>query len=152
MKIYIFDTNVFYSLGYYYPARFPTIWGKIDELASLGILRSVKEVRREIETNCHSAHIREWVNSHHYIFFIPCDAELKIVADIFTKEQYRGLVKRNNLLKGLPVADPFIAAAAKIYCGCVVTQESLKLGGARIPTLCKDLNVECIDLEQFLVV
>jgi hypothetical protein len=33
---------------------------------------------------------------------------------------------------------------------CVVTQESLKPGGARIPTVCVDLKVECIDLEKFL--
>ncbi len=54
------------------------------------------------------------------------------------------------MLKGIPVADPFIIAAAKVHKGCVVTQESLKLGGARIPTVCADLKVECIDLEKFL--
>src|SRR5471030_3082879 len=103
--MYIFDTNVFTAIGHFYPSRFPTIWAKIDELALNGSLRSVKEVRREIETNCPFAHIEEWVKNHHDIFLTPSDEEAEVVAKIFQKEQYRGLVKRQNILKGLPVAD-----------------------------------------------
>ena len=150
MTIYIFDTNVFRSLGYYYPNRFPTIWGKINELSEIGLLRSVREAQREIESNCPFKHILDWVSEHHYIFVKPSDEELKIVSEIFKKEQFRGLVRKSNILKGRPVADPFIVAAAKVYCACVITQESLKLGGARIPTLCKELEVDCRDLESFL--
>jgi len=29
-------------------------------------------------------------------------------------------------------------------------KESMKLGGARIPTLCKELEIDCRDLEGFL--
>jgi hypothetical protein len=148
--MYLFDKNVFITLGHYYPSRFPTIWGKIDDLSNDGTLRSVREVKNEIETNCPFTHISEWVKGHHGIFMIPNDAEMGIVADIFQKEQYRGLVKRSNIIKGLPVADPFIVAAGKFYGAYVVTQESLKLGGARIPTLCQELDVKCIDLEKFL--
>ena len=150
MTMYIFDTNVFGSLAFYYPKRFPTIWKRIDELAECGILRSVREVQREIESNCPSEHIEAWVRSHHNVFMTPNDDEGRIVAGIFRKEQYRALVKRENILKGLPVADPFVVAAAKIHGARVVTQESLKIGGARIPTLCRELNVECMGLEGFL--
>ena len=61
--MYIFDKNVFISLGQYYPSRFPTIWDKIEKLTDTGALRSVKEVRREIEFNCPIAQISEWVSS-----------------------------------------------------------------------------------------
>jgi hypothetical protein len=90
------------------------------------------------------------VKKHHQLFLPPNEEESKVVAEIFKKEQYRNLVRREKLLKGIPVADPFIIAAAKVHKGCVVTQESLKPGGARIPTVCADLKVECIDLEKFL--
>jgi hypothetical protein len=148
--MYIFDTNVFWAIGNFYPSRFPTIWAKIDELAQNGVLRSVKEVRREIERNCPSDCVEEWVKKHRELFLPPDEEESKVVAEIFKKEQYRNLVRREKMLKGIPVADPFIIAAAKVQKGCVVTLESLKPGGARIPTVCADLKVECIDLEKFL--
>ena len=150
MTIYIFDTNALRSLGYYYPNRFPTIWKKIDELTEIGLLRSVKEGQREIESNCPFKHIRDWVKKHHYIFIKPTEEESKIISEIFKKEQFRGLVRKTSIIKGLPVADPFIIAAAKVYFACVITQESLKPGGARIPTLCKELDIDCRDLEGFL--
>jgi len=81
---------------------------------------------------------------------IPTEAELKIVRDIFMIEQFRGLVKRQNIIKGLPVADPFIVAAGKFYEAIVITQESLLSGAARIPTVCQKLEVRCKDLEGFL--
>jgi hypothetical protein len=150
MTVYIFDTNVFRSLGYYYPNRFPTIWKRINELSEIGLIRSVREAQREIELNCPFKHILDWVSEHHSIFMKPSDEELKIVAEIFKKNQFRGLIRKSNILKGLPVADPFIVAAAKVYCACVITQESLKAGGARIPTLCNELDIDCNDLEGFL--
>ena len=54
------------------------------------------------------------------------------------------------MLKGLPVADPFVIAAAKVHGGCVITDESFKKGAARIPTICTEFEVECINIEQFL--
>ena len=144
--MYIFDTNVFTAIGHFYPSRFPTIWAKIDELALNGSLRSVKEVRREIETNCPFEHIEKWVKNHHDIFLIPTDEEAEFIAKIFQKERYRGLVKRKNILVGWPTADPFVIAAAKIHNRCVVTQES----PTRIPTVCNELQIKCIDLEKFL--
>lgn len=148
--MYVIDTNVFISLGFYYPKRFPTIWEKVDNLADSGDLISVREVRRELETNCASVHVLDWVEKYRHIFHIPTNEECQIVSEIFQKKQYLGFVKRNNILKGIPVADPFVIAAAKAKGFCVVTQESNKSKGARIPTACIDFSVECIDLEGFL--
>ena len=147
--MYIFDKNALMHLGFYYPSRFPTIWDKIEELAESGILRSVREVRKEIEFNCPVKQISEWVKSHHHIFMEPTAMEIRIVTEIFSHAQYRGLVKRQNILRGLPVADPFIIAAGSFYGACVVTQESLR-PGARIPTVCEELKVECTNIEGFL--
>jgi hypothetical protein len=148
--MYIFDKNVFIQLGNYYPNRFPTIWGRIDNLVETGNLRSVREVKKEIEVNCPIKYIAEWAQANSQIFMTPTEAELKIVTDIFKIEQYRGLVRKQNILKGLPVADPFIIAAGKFYDASIVTQESLVDGAARIPTICKKLDVKCTNLEGFL--
>ncbi len=148
--MYVFDTNVFISLGLYYPKRFPTIWDRVNRLADSGNLVSVREVRRELETNCSSEHVLNWVQKYRHVFHIPTNKECQIVSEIFKKNQYLGFVKRQNILKGLPVADPFIIAAAKAKGFYVVTQESTKSKGARIPTACIDFDVKCIDLEGFL--
>ncbi len=148
--MYVFDTNVFYALGHYYPSRFPTIWARLEDLAKDGTLRSVREVLREIEGNCPFETIETWVKVHRDIFKPPNDQEMKFIAKLFEKKQYQGFVKRQNILKGRPVADPFVIAAAKNLEGQVVTLESPTAGGARIPAACKDFGVECIDLEQFL--
>ena len=134
----------------YYPSRFVTIWQRIDELVMKEELFSVREVRREIEENCPSEDIGEWVHRNRHIFRKPNSEELRQVSDIFKHKQFLGFVTKKNILQGRPVADPFIVAAAKIHHGIVVTMEKFKSGGARIPTACETFGVRCIDLEEFL--
>ena len=148
-RMYVFDTNVFQTLGNFKPKRFPTIWDRIDALVLKNDIISVKEVRNEIEFVCHFDHINEWVKRNRHIFVNPSPEECEVVADIFKTERNRGIVRRQSILKGSPVADPFLIAAAKIRRGCVVTQESFKSDGARIPTICMDLQVKCLDLDGF---
>ena len=148
--MYVLDTNAFYTLGNYYPLRFQTIWRCIDNLVREDRFWSVKEVRKEIEYNCPFEHIESWVSINRRIFRKPDSRELEVVAQIFQRKQFLGLVRRNHILKGLPVADPFIVAAAKTHKGTVVTQESFKSGGARIPTVCKEFDIAFINVEEFL--
>lgn len=149
--MYVFDTNVFYALGHYYPSRFPTIWARIEDLVKDEARQSVKEVLREIENNCPFESIESWAKAHRGIFKPPSDKEMKFIMKLFEKTTYQGFVKRQNILKGRPVADPFVIAAAKVADdGLVVTLESATTGGARIPAACKDFGVNCINLEQFL--
>jgi len=54
------------------------------------------------------------------------------------------------MLMGWPVADPFIIAAASVHECTVVTEEKFKADGARIPTVCKEFGVDCINVEGFL--
>ncbi|MGO9137215.1 MAG: PIN domain-containing protein [Syntrophales bacterium] len=148
--MYVFDTSALYTLGNYYPSRFPTIWEHIDDLIQERRLWSVREVRREIENNCPFSFIESWTQKNRRIFRTPNRVEMEIVAQIFRRPNYLGLVSRNNMLKGYPVADPFIIAAAKAHKGIVVTQETFKASGARIPTVCGEFDVACINVEQFL--
>jgi hypothetical protein len=122
----------------------------MDRLADEGSLRSVKEVRRELERNCRFTHVSDWVRAHRSVFRRPSADEEAFISEMFTHEKYREFVRRQSILKGLPVADPFIIASAKVNGGLVVTMESRKSGGARIPTVCDDYEIECTDLEGFL--
>ncbi|MFZ3136544.1 MAG: PIN domain-containing protein [Thermodesulfovibrionales bacterium] len=148
--MYVVDTNVFIQLGFYYPSQFPTIWDRIDKLARNGTILSVREVKNELELGNASTYIAEWVKANRNIFRTPNEEELSIVKDILSDHRFRGLIRRASILKGLPVADPFIIAAAKVHNGMVVTQENYKPDAARIPTVCEVLKVRCINLEQFL--
>ena len=94
--MYVFDSNVFISLGLYYPKRFPTIWEAVDNLADSGDLVSVREVRRELETSCSSEHMLEWVDLHKRIFHIPTNEECQIVSEIFKKNSISGLLKERT--------------------------------------------------------
>jgi len=148
--LYVYDTGAFFDLGHFYPSRFPTIWTHIDKLVMEGRLWSVREVRREIENNCPFPHIEEWVAKNRHIFRKPESSELEVVTEIFKVSNFLGLVRRSHILKGLPVADPFIVAAAKVHKSSVVTREIFKDKGARIPTVCKEFGVTCINVEQFM--
>lgn len=148
--MYVFDTNVFYALGHYYPSRFPTIWSRLEELVKTEALQSVKEVLREIESNCPFNSIESWVKNHRAIFKPPSQEEMKFVSSLFQKKQYQGFVKKQNILKGRPVADPFVIAAGKVSGRHVVTLEKTDVEGARIPAACRAFDVKCIDLERFL--
>lgn len=92
----------------------------------------------------------EWAKGHRTIFKPPSDPEMQFVASLFKNKTYQGFVKKQNLLKGLPVADPFVIAAGKVLGGHVVTLESQTTEGARIPAACRAFGVECINLEQLL--
>ncbi len=147
--MYVFDTNVFQTLGHYYPQRFPSIWSHIDQLVLRGEIISVREARNELELLCTSDHVTRWFKQNRHIFVIPTPDECRIVAQILGRNPFRDLVRRKNILRASPVADPFIIAVAKERNKCVVTQELFKPNGARIPTVCRAINVRCIDLEGF---
>jgi hypothetical protein len=108
----------------------------------------VREVFREVVKNCPEEHLEAWARNHKNVFLIPSSEELKIVAEMMTLAENRNLIKRQNILKGLPVADPFLIAAAKYKGAIVVTKEGDR-PGAKIPSICRKQSVECISLREF---
>lgn len=147
---YVFDTCVFRTLDHYYPARFPTLWRRIGEIISDGRIWSVREVRRELDNQSSSDFLKDWVHDNRAIFRIPNAEELQFVNDLFKNPRYLNLVKWQNILKGYPSADPFLVAAGKIHGVTVVTQETRNTSAVRIPHVCDEQGVSCINLERFL--
>jgi len=147
---YVFDSDSLINLfRHYYPERFPTLWEKFDALASEGKFISVREVFNEIGSSEDSLAI--WAKEQKNILFLESTVkELQFVGEIFEVRHFQGMIRKQERLKGKPVADPFIIARAKILNACVVTQEKNTENAAKIPNVCDHFGIPCINLEGFM--
>lgn len=148
--MYILDTNIFFVLKHFPPRNFKSLWDYLDHLVDDSSLISVREVFNEVIRNPPNDFIEEWVVANKHIFVTPVEEELAFVLELMKYEENRNFIKDNNITKGLPVADPFILAIAKLRNGIVVTMEARGRLGARIPNVCDKLEIECISWSEFL--
>jgi hypothetical protein len=148
--IYVFDTSSFIVISHYFPDRFPSFWNYLSEYVTNGKIISVKEVFNELDTNYSRQHLREWIKINRSIFRVPEEMEMAFITQIFSIQHFQYLVTQKQLLKGTPVADPFIIASAKINDACVVTEEEKKKNASRIPNVCEYFGIECTNLEGFM--
>jgi len=148
--IYVFDTSSLRSLQHFYPTVFVTIWNGLNSLVQQSSLISTREVWTELERQNVSADVLAWAKQNKQIFTLPDRDEQRFVAKIFQVPHFQSLIGEQQRLKGMPVADPFVIACAKIRNGTVVTEERLKPHAAKIPNVCKYFDVPCIDLEGFM--
>lgn len=146
----VFDTNSLSVFNNYYPTTFPKLWENLNRLADTGILISVSEVLRELENDTRGVSIQDWANSHKSIFAKPSNNELLTVQQILAVPHFQMLISNKAILKGTPVADPFVVAAAKIKNATVVTEEAFKPNAAKIPNVCQHFGVPCINLQAFM--
>lgn len=148
--IHFLDTSSLRQLEGYYPSRFPTFWRRFDESAVRGEIASVEEVLKEVRNGAAASHLLTWVECHAGFFQVPDAAVLDFMRTIFKVPKFQEIVGEKQLLKGSPVADPFIIAAAQVVKGCVVTEERPKPNSTKIPTICQYFDVPCCDLEGML--
>jgi len=147
---YVFDSDSLINLfRHYYPERFPTLWEKFDALVSGGELISVREVFNEIGSSEDPLAI--WAKEQKNILFLKSTVEeLHFVGEIFKVRHFQEMIRKQERLKGKPVADPFVIARAKISGACVVTQEKSTENAAKIPNVCKHFGIDCTNLEGFM--
>ena len=147
---YVFDSDSLINLFmHYYPRRFPTLWEQFDALVSVGELISVREVFNEIGSRKDS--LGTWAKKQKNILFLETTfEEFKFVAEIFQVRHFQAMIRKQERLKGKPVADPFVIARAKILNACVVTQEKKTENAAKIPNVCDHFGIPCINLEVFM--
>ena len=147
--IYVFDANSLSELNAYYPDIFKAFWTRFNALAASGEVISTREVRPEVERSGKD-NIIAWVKAHAQVFTMPTAQETTFVARIFAVPHFQALIGQKALLRGTPVADPFLIACAQARGGTVVTQEKLKKNAAKIPNVCAHFRIPCIDLEGFM--
>lgn len=157
--IYVFDTSSLRSLQHFYPSVFKSVWDGLDALADQRDLMSTREVFNELERQDVSEEVRRWAKMHKALFSTPAGPELEFVAEIFRIKHFQGLIGAQQRLKGMPVADPFVIACAKVNNATVVTEEGWQHGvrpltpkphAAKIPNVCAHFKINCINLEDFM--
>jgi hypothetical protein len=156
---YVFDTTSIRSLQHFYPRVFKRIWEGLGALVSQNRLISTREVLNELDRQAISDDVLNWAKEHRAIFLTPNAEELRFVATIFQVRHFQALIGQQQRLKGMPVADPFVIACAKVRDGTLVTEEGWarpstsltpKPHAAKIPNVCAHFGIPCIDLEEFM--
>jgi len=147
--IYVFDSNSFCEMSPYFPDIFPAFWNKFEFALANGEILSTREVLLEL-TDGPQNHILEWCHKNKSIFEVPNNAELEFVNKIFSINHFRQLISSKSILRGSPVADPFVIARAAILSGTVVSEESYKPNAAKIPNVCQHFGIRCIKLGEFI--
>ena len=147
---YVFDSDSLINLfRHYYPERFPTLWEKFNTLVSEGELTSVREVFNEIGSSEDS--LGTWAKEQKNVLFLESTVEeLRFVAQIFQVQHFQAMIRKQERLKGKPVADPFVIARAKISGACVVTQEKKTENASKIPNVCDHFGIRWTNLEGFM--
>lgn len=150
--IYVFDTNSLSNvLNHYYFERFPTFWERLYQLIDGRRLVSVREAKHELEERFEKEVISRLTDHNSDFFAIPTVGELEFVRGIYSVPHFQQNLEKKKLLKGGYLADPFIIAKARLTPdGCVVSEENLMPGAAKIPNICQHFGVVCEKLEGFL--
>jgi len=147
---YIFDTGAFIVLKNYYPSAFSSLWHRLDTSAVDGTMVSVREVYNELHNYNDVDFIQDWAKYRKSIFEKPTNEELLVVQEILAIPHFQVLISTKAILKGSPVADPFVVAAGKVKEATVVTQEIYKKNAAKVPNVCAKFDVPCINLEKYM--
>jgi hypothetical protein len=136
----------------FYPDIFKSVWVRLDELVKKGMFLSTREVWNEMQRGDLPDHLRSWIKDkgQDNIFTIPTPEELQFVQTVLSVRHFQALIGSKQLLRGSPVADPFVIACAKIREGTVVTEESDKPNAAKIPNVCKYFEIPYVNLERFM--
>lgn len=158
-NIYSIDTNVFLDIwcppegNIYSKERMPELWQYIEKLVDEGRIIATKEVYDELIEHA-SSELKSWLEEHKTIFKIS-EQQIgfadNIINNVYAK--YKNGYKPE--LKD--AADPFVVAIALTCNATVLTQEQrqdphdpAQVNGPKIPTVCSEYNVACVNLEEFI--
>ncbi len=142
---YVVDTNVFIQLRQYPQEVFVSLWQALEECVEAEVITSVDEVLKELKKS--DGTITKWAKARRGMFTKPSLEEQRIVFDIVAR--FPDVIKKKNLLLGIPEADPFLIAKALVKGYTVMTLERKKPNAAKIPNICEHYEVPCISLFDF---
>ena len=148
MRRYCIDTSsiLHARIRAYPPEVFSALWSNLEQMIREGRLIASEEVYEELKRIDDETH--EWAKRHSDMF-VPTDEQVQtLAAEIL--ERYPRLVDTRKNRSG---ADPFVIAAARAKDCVVVTNETRSTTpqkNPKIPNVCDDLRVECIDVLQFI--
>lgn len=123
---------------------FPSVWEKLEDLASRGVLIATEEVLRELEKQ--DDEVYRWVKAQSNMV-VPVDHQIQIEVS-FIMNAYPKLVdpQRNR-----SQADPFVIALARLVDGVVVSGERRRsLKNPKVPDVCDDMGIPHIRFVDLL--
>ena len=153
INYYVIDSSSLIELNRRYPIDvFPTLWKNVETLIEKGFLISHKEVLKEISIMDDA--LNKWAKKQKKFFKELDEKQMEIVRQILNK--YPSLAKSDN---ETAAADPFVIALAvemgsdpqktlfqTVKGRIIVTEEKLRGNKVKIPFVCKDYSIECIDI------
>lgn len=158
MPLYILDTNTLSTIfRFYYRNIFVSFWSLFDDLLTSGNAISVSQVRAELERRSDTASVVSHLMNRNRGFFADnAQDEIDAVGEFLNFPSLATAVSgwTDSIDPDAPTrADPYLVAKALLAASpaAVVTQESQAPRlTARIPYVCQQLGVRCIDLEGML--
>jgi len=157
MDIYIIDTSSLIEMKDKYPkdvSIFKPVWNNIEKLFREGRLIMPVEVLKEIEQG--DDELKRWAKSKRKIFVKPNKFQFAKMSEILRSFPFLAKPEKHG-----PNADPWIIALAvakndekqkELFPNryIVVTEES-KIRQDRIPAVCRNYNIECINLIELFM-
>ena len=146
-QFYSFDTSAILNgrRDLFRPTVFQTLWVQIEGAIADGQVRSVDEVQRKLARRDDDA--RQWADAQGDLF-VPLELPIQQSAAQILNVHPR-LVSQVGRRSA---ADPFVIALAMVRNGTVVTEETARgnLTSPRIPDVCGDLGVPCLNLMEYI--
>ena len=153
MNYYVIDSSSLIELNRRYPIDvFPGLWRNVESLIKKGLFISPKEVLKEISVMDDS--LKKWASKQKELFRELSEKQMEIVREILRK--YPSLAKSDN---ETAAADAFVIALAvelgtnpqktllpTIKGRIIVTEEKLRGNKVRIPFVCGDYSIACINI------
>lgn len=151
MAKYVLDTNFFILMREYYPEVFPSLWGRMDDLAGNEIITSIDEVEKELRNfGGEQGHLLFWMQEYQHLFERPSVAIQEKMPEVMSA--IRKDILEKKMAEEKPWADPIIIAKGFALSATVVTREKRKGGYLRqIPDICDHFGIRCITAREFMV-
>lgn len=148
---YVIDSSALIDLKEHYPEdTFPSLWERLEELASNGRLKCPREVLREIEKKNENLH--DWLKNNAAVI---SDAETAKLAPVAAQidSSYPELKKgRHSKFPKPRSADPWVVALASQKKGIVISTERPRPNAQKItqiPDVCRNESIRCLNLTEW---
>ena len=145
---YVIDTSSIINLTRHYDRGvFPSLWQEFDKLVDKRLLISVIQVKEELQRAKYVDQASEWVQqpSVRELFTRPTAEEMEYLRSELDSSKFRDVIPQHLRIPH-EKADIYLIARARVSRGIVVTEERYKPQGTKIPTICKNFGIDCVNL------
>jgi len=145
---YVVDTSSLIELFQKYPRGvFPNLWQAFENLVDSRMLVSVIHMKEELRLEREGDQASKWALHPRVqdLFAGPTAEEMEFLSSELASSKFRDAVP-DHLRSANEKADTYLIARARVSCGTVVTEERYKPHGTKIPTICKDYDIDCVNL------